>query len=47
MSWKYFIGASILSSGLLFKTGAPMSAIALGIAAAAFLNWRRGQRSSR
>jgi hypothetical protein len=46
VNWKYFIGASILSCGLLFKAGAPVPAVAVGIGAAAFLNWRR-QRSSR
>ena len=41
MSWRYFVGASILSSGLLFKVGAPVGAVALGIALVAFINWRR------
>ena len=45
MKWKYFIGACILSAGLLFKAGAPLAAVVAGIAAAAFVNWRR-QRSS-
>ena len=35
MSWKYFVGACILSGGLLFKAGAPVPAVALGIAAVA------------
>ena len=46
MTWKYFIGACILASGLLFKAGAPVVPVAIGIAAAAFLNWRN-QRGSR
>jgi len=45
MSWKLFVGASILSAGLLIKIGAPLVPIALGIAGAAFVNrWR--QRSA-
>ena len=46
MDWKYFIGACILSCGLLFKAGAPVPAVAMGIAAAALLNWKK-HRSSR
>jgi hypothetical protein len=46
MNWKYFIGASILATGLLIKAGAPLVAIAMGIAMAAFLNWRRERRVS-
>jgi hypothetical protein len=46
VSWKFFVGACILSCGLLFKAGAPVPAVGLGVAAAGFLNWRR-QRSSR
>ena len=41
MNWKFFIGASILSAGLLFKMGAPIVPIALGITAAALLHWRK------
>ena len=44
MKWKFFLGAAILSVGLLFKAGAPMVPIALGLAAAAFLTWKK-QRS--
>jgi len=46
MSWKYFVGASILATGLLIKIGAPLVPVALGIAMAAFFNWRRGQRAT-
>jgi hypothetical protein len=46
MNWKYFIGACILSGGLLFKAGAPVPAVALGIAAVAYLNWRRQKQRS-
>jgi len=31
MSWKYFMGASILATGLLVKVGAPLVSLALGI----------------
>ena len=44
MKWKFFVGASVLAAGLLFKAGAPVLAVAMGIALAAFLNWRK-QRS--
>lgn len=40
MSWRYFVGASILSSGLLFKVGAPVGAVAMGIVLVALFNWR-------
>lgn len=40
MSWRYFFGASILSSGLLFKVGAPLEAVAMGIALVALVNWK-------
>ena len=41
MNWKYFAGASILAAGLLIKLGAPLVAVAAGIAAVAFINWKR------
>jgi len=49
MSWKFFIGASILSAGLLIKVGAPLVPVVVGIAMAAFVNhWRqRGQPARR
>jgi hypothetical protein len=40
MNWKFFIGSSILAVGLLFKAGAPVVPIVLGIGGAACLNWR-------
>lgn len=39
MNWKFFVGACILSCGLLFKLGAPIASLAAGVAAAAFVNW--------
>ena len=44
MKWKFFLGASILAIGLLFKAGAPLVPVALGLALAAFLTWKK-QRS--
>jgi len=41
MNWKYFVGSCILVAGLLIKFGAPVFAVALGIAGAAFFNWKR------
>jgi hypothetical protein len=41
MSWKFFIGSCILAAGLLVKAGAPVVPVAVGIAAAAILTWRR------
>jgi hypothetical protein len=41
MKWKFFIGSCILAAGLLLKAGAPVVAVALGIAGAAFVNWKR------
>ena len=39
--WKYFLGASILAAGLLLKAGAPLFPLALGLAAAAYLTWKK------
>jgi hypothetical protein len=44
MKWKFFVGACILTAGLLIKVGAPLVPIILGIAGAAFINWTQ-QRS--
>ena len=44
MKWKFFVGACILSVGLVLKAGAPLVPVALGVAAAAFINWKT-QRS--
>jgi hypothetical protein len=41
VKWKFFIGSCILAAGLLLKAGAPVLAIALGIAGAAFVNWKK------
>ncbi len=44
MRWKYFLGACILSAGLLFKMGAPIIPVAVGLAGAAFITWKKQQR---
>jgi hypothetical protein len=46
MSWRLFIGASILATGLLIKVGAPLVPVVMGIAMAAFFNWRRERRAN-
>ena len=40
MSWKYFLGASILTAGLLVKFGAPLVPVVAGIALAALFKWK-------
>ena len=40
-AWKYFVGSCILAAGLLLKVGVPVAPIAIGIALAAYLNWKR------
>ena len=40
MNWKFFGGACILAAGLLIKYGAPLPAVAMGIALAGFLSWK-------
>ena len=44
MNWKYFVGASILAVGLLIKVGAPVVPIAVGLAGAAYFNYRKQRR---
>jgi len=39
MNWRLFVGASILSVGLLIKIGAPLVAIVGGVALAALVSW--------
>jgi hypothetical protein len=47
MSWKFFIGSSILVTALLIKAGAPLVPVAVGVAVAAFFNWWRERRRAR
>ena len=44
MKWKFFIGSCILAGGLLIKAGAPLVPVAVGIALAAALTWKRQRR---
>jgi hypothetical protein len=46
VSWRHFFGACILSSGLLLKAGAPVEAVAMGIALIALITWRRLRSTS-
>jgi Flp pilus assembly protein TadB len=46
MSWKFFIGATILATGLLIKVGAPLVPVVMGIAMAALFNWWRERRAT-
>ncbi len=41
MNWKFFVGACILAAGLAIKFGAPLGAVALGLALAGAINWGR------
>ena len=41
MKWKFFLGASILSVGLLFKAGAPLVPVVVGVTVAAFFTWKK------
>jgi len=44
MSWKFFIGSSILAAGLMLKV-APVWAVAAGLVLAGLVNWGRHRRS--
>ena len=46
MNWKFFTGATILAVGLLIKIGAPLVPVAIGVAMAAMINWRRERRAT-
>jgi len=43
MKLKFFLGSSILVAGLLIKFGAPLVPVAIGIAGAAFITWKKLQ----
>ena len=47
LTWKWFISASILVTGLLVKAGAPLVAVVGGIAIAAALTWKLMDHQSR
>ncbi len=44
MKWKFFIGSCIIVAGVLIKFGAPIVPVAIGIAGAAFITWKKLQR---
>jgi hypothetical protein len=44
MTWRFFVGASILSIGLLIKVGVPLVPLILGVTLAAVVTWK-AQRS--
>jgi hypothetical protein len=44
MNWRFFVGASILSIGLLIKIGVPLVPLVLGVGLAAVVTWK-AQRS--
>jgi hypothetical protein len=44
MTWKFFIGASILAVGILMKAGAPVVPVAAGVLAVGVYTWRAQQR---
>jgi hypothetical protein len=46
MKWKYFIGACFVVGAALLKAGAPLIAIAGGVALAALSNFLRGRVDS-
>jgi hypothetical protein len=45
VTWRHFLGASVLAAVILLFVGAPFPSVAVGIALAAFLNWRASTRS--
>ena len=45
INWKLFVGATILTCGLLFKLGAPVMPVGAGVAAAALLTWKSYRKS--
>ena len=46
MKWKYFVGACIVVGAALFKAGAPLFTIIVGIILAAFSNFLRHRGNS-
>jgi hypothetical protein len=44
MKWKFFIGSCIIVAGVLIKFGVPIAPVAIGIAGAAFITWKKLQR---
>ena len=44
MKWKYFVGATILTAGLLLPYAPPLTIVG-GVTLAALLNWRNQRRA--
>ena len=40
MSWKFFIGASIVVAAALFRVGVPVVPIAAGLVTAGVVTWK-------
>jgi len=40
-TWKFFVGACILTGGLLLKAGAPVRPVAMGFVLGAGITWLR------
>jgi hypothetical protein len=40
MNWRFFVGASILSIGLLIKIEVPLVPLVLGVGLAAVVTWK-------
>ena len=47
MKWKFFIGSCILAAGLLFKAGAPVAPLVMGMALAALWTWKSHRKARR
>jgi hypothetical protein len=46
MNWKFFVGACILTVGILLKAGAPLAPIAGGMLIAALITWKLQRRTN-
>ena len=44
-NWRLFVGSCILAAGLLLKAGVPLVPLIVGIAGAAFVNWKMQRRA--
>ncbi|HEU5258475.1 MAG TPA: hypothetical protein VFU28_20960 [Vicinamibacterales bacterium] len=47
MSWKFFIGSSIVVAAALIKVGVPIFPIAAGLVTAGLLTWKLQRRTNR
>ena len=46
MSWKFFLGASIIVAAALFKAGVPIIPIAAGLVTAGIVTWKLQRRTN-